>query len=241
LEERVALLQSLGVDSVSVLSFSSELAQLSYYDFMALLVSELGLKLLVVGPDFAVGRDRKGDAAALQALGDDRGFEVVVAQMLAEDDAKVGSAAVRDALARGDMAVVQQLLGRAFALRGPVVRGAERGRTIGFPTANIAVAPDLALPPFGVYVTRAFLGESSYESVTNIGKRPTFDENRPTIEVHLFGFDGDCYEQEMRIDVLHRLRDEQRFDGVPALVAQIKRDVSNARSFFAAPTTGSRT
>lgn len=232
LEERVDLLRALGVDGVGVLSFTSELAQLSYRDFVALLVEQLQLRLLLIGADFAVGRDREGNAAALRALGDERGFEVETVSLLSEDDAKVGSGAVRAALAEGEMETVAQLLGRPFALRGPVVHGEERGQRIGFPTANIAVAPDLALPSFGVYVTRARLGETAYPSVTNIGQRPTFGETRPTIETHLLDFEGDCYERELRIELLHRLRAEQRFAGVDELVAQIRRDVEGARGHF---------
>lgn len=242
LEERVALLRSLGVDGVGVLSFTSELAQLSYQDFLALLVEQLELRLLLVGPDFGLGRDRAGNVDTLRALGGQRGFRVEVVSLLSEDAAKVGSGAIREALARGDMEMVTQLLGRPFALWGPVVRGAERGQRIGFPTANIAVAPDLALPSFGVYVTRAYLGEAVYPSVTNVGQRPTFSarppqadgggESRPTVEAHLLDFEGDCCERELRIELLHRLRDEQRFAGVDELVAQIRRDVAAARTYF---------
>jgi riboflavin kinase/FMN adenylyltransferase len=238
LEERVRLLQSLGVDSVGVLSFTSELAQLSYRDFASLLIDQLDMRLLLVGPDFALGRDRAGSVEALRAFGQERGFRVETVPLLSEAGAKVGSGAVRDALARGDMELVTELLGRPFALRGPVVRGEERGNKIGFPTANIAVAPDLALPAFGVYVTRAYLGESTYASVTNIGERPTFPagggaaSGRPTIETHLLDFAADCYERELRIELLHRLRDEQRFAGVDGLVAQIRRDVAGARTYF---------
>ena len=233
LEERVAHLQALGVDRVGVLSFTSELAQLSYRDFLALLVEQLELRLLLVGADFALGRDREGNVEALRALGAERGFQVEVLPLLRESETKVGSGAIRDALARGDMEAMMPLLGRPFALRGPVVRGAERGQRIGFPTANIAVAPDLALPSFGVYVTRAYLGEGWYPSVTNIGQRPTFNETRPTIEVHLLDFEGDCYERDLRIELLHRLREEQRFDGVDELVAQIGMDVEATRDYFA--------
>lgn len=233
LEERVALLRALGVDSVGVLSFTSELAQLSYRDFVTLLIEQLDLRLLLVGADFALGRDRAGNADALRALGEELGFRLEGVPMLSEGDAKVGSGAVRGALAGGDMATVNQLLGRLFALRGPVVRGEERGATIGFPTANIAVAPDLALPKFGVYVTRAYLGESTYASVTNVGERPTFGATRPTIETHLLDFEGDCYDCELRIELLARLRDERRFSGVDELAAQIRRDVEAARAYFA--------
>lgn len=233
LEERVALLRELGVDHVGVLSFTSELAQLPYHEFVELLIGQLQLQLLLLGPDFALGRDRQGGAGELRALGKSRGFRLETVSLLTETGEKVGSGKIREALAQGDMEAVTRLLGRPFALRGPVVRGAERGRTIGFPTANIAVGPDLALPRFGVYVTRAYLGESAYASVTNVGKRPTFDERRPTIETHLFGFDADCYEQELRIELLHRLRDERRFEDANELVAQIGRDVAEARAYFA--------
>jgi riboflavin kinase/FMN adenylyltransferase len=215
-----------------VLSFTSELAQLSYRDFIALLTQALQLKLLLVGPDFAVGRDRQGNVDALRQLGAECGFDVEVVTLLEAAAEKVGSGAIRAALHEGNMPLVARLLGRPFALRGPVVRGAERGRTIGFPTANIAVAPDLALPSFGVYVTRAFVGETTYEAVTNIGQRPTFEETRPTIETHLLDFDGNLYEREMRIELLERLRGEQRFSGPEELVAQIKRDVDSARRYF---------
>jgi riboflavin kinase/FMN adenylyltransferase len=232
LEERVALLRALGVDSVGVLSFTSELAQLSYREFAALLVEQLDLRLLLVGPDFALGRDREGTVERLRDFGAEAGFEVEVCSLLDEHDAKVGSGAVRKALAEGDMEAVSRLLGRPFALRGPVVRGEERGQKIGFATANIAVAPDLAIPKFGVYVTRAFLGEAVYPSVTNIGERPTFGAGRPTIETHLLDFDGVTYERELRIELLHRLRDEQRFSGVDELVEQIRRDVEATRAYF---------
>ncbi len=233
LEERVALLRALGVDRVGVLSFTSELAQLSYQDFLALLIEQLQLRVLLIGPDFALGRNREGNVEALRALGEERGFRLEVPPLLSEHDAKVGSGAIREALAAGDMETVAQLLGRPFALCGPVIRGAERGRQIGFPTANIAVGPDLALPSFGVYVTRAYLGEVAYRSVTNIGQRPTFDEARPTVETHLLDFDGDCYDRDLRIELLHRLRDEQRFAGVDELVAQIQRDVAAGQAYFA--------
>lgn len=233
LEERVALLRALGVDRVGVLSFTSELAQLSYRDFLALLVEQLQLRLLLAGTDFALGRDREGTVGALRALGEEQGFEVEELPLLSEQAAKVGSGAIREALARGDMESVARLLGRAFALRGPVVRGEERGQRIGFPTANISVAPDLALPCFGVYVTKAYLGETAYQSVTNVGARPTFGGTRPTIETHLLEFEGELYERELRIELLHRLRDEQRFAGVEELVAQIRRDVGAARTYFA--------
>ncbi len=233
LEERVELLQGLGIDHVAVLSFTSELAQLSYRDFVTLIIDQLDMRLLLAGSDLALGRNREGAVGAIRPLALEKGFELTLVELLSEDDTKVGSGAVREALAAGEMETVTRLLGRAFDLHGPVVRGAERGRTVGFPTANIAIGADLALPSFGVYITRAYLGESRYDSITNIGKRPTFDEDRPTIETHILDFDADCYEQQLRIELLVRVRDETRFDGVEALQAQIGRDVQTARDYFA--------
>jgi riboflavin kinase/FMN adenylyltransferase len=131
------------------------------------------------------------------------------------------------------MELVAALLGRPFALRGPVVRGRERGRTLGFPTANIDITPDRALPAYGVYVTRAHVGGATYSSATNIGVNPTFDDARPSIETYLLDFEGDLYGRELRIDVLHRLRGEVKFTSVEALVAAIAADVRATRDYFA--------
>jgi riboflavin kinase/FMN adenylyltransferase len=232
LEERIELLRELGVGSVAILSFTSELAQLSAREFVALLVDELRMKLLVVGSDFALGRGREGDAQALAVIGREMGFAVEEVALLVADGEKVGSSAVRLALARGDMETVASLLGRLFSLRGPVVRGAERGRSLGFPTANIAFGLDRALPAFGVYVTRAYLGEGAYPAVTNIGLRPTFGEDKPTVETYILDFEGELHGQELRIELLHRLRGEMRFPNVDALKEQIGKDIAAARAYL---------
>jgi len=233
LEERVELLQGLGLDAVAVLAFTSELAQLSPGDFLSLLVEELEMKLLVVGPDFALGRNRAGTIGVMRQVGESLGFRVEVAPLLTEDSEKVGSSSVRQALAAGDVARVALLLGRPFSLRGPVVAGERRGRTLGFPTANIAIGLDHALPAYGVYVTRAYVRESAYDSCTNIGIRPQFDVGlRPTVETFILDFDEDVYGQELRIDLLRRLRSEMRFDAVDELIAQMHRDIAQTREYF---------
>ena len=190
------------------------------------------MRLLLVGPEFALGRDREGTVERLRKFGEEAGFMVETLQLLSEDGNKVGSGTIREALASGAMELVCDLLGRNFDLHGPVVRGEERGNKIGFPTANIAVAPDLALPKFGVYVTRSYLSGSAYASVTNIGERPTFGVGRPTIETHILDFEGNCYERELGIELLHHVRDEQRFSSVDELIAQIRQDVDSAREYF---------
>ena len=232
-EERVELLQALGLDAVGVLPFTSEVAQLSACDFQSLLVEQLEMKLLVVGPDFALGRNREGSVGVLRDIGDSLGYRVEVAALLAQDGEKVGSSSVRHALAQGNLEQVAGLLGRTFSLRGPVVMGARRGRTIGFPTANIALGPDRATPSFGIYVTRAYLRDGVRPSCTSIGVRPTFDSDAsPTVETYILDFDGDLYGQELRIDLVHRLRDELKFDSVDDLVTEIRRDVQKTRDYF---------
>jgi riboflavin kinase/FMN adenylyltransferase len=235
LEERLQLLRRLGADSVGIIPFTSELAQLSARDFASLLVEELSMRLLYVGPDFALGRRREGTVGVLRKVGGDMGFRLETADLLAQDGEKVGSSAVRQALTTGDVEEVARLLGRPFTLGGPVVAGAHRGAGLGFPTANVAIGLDRALPAFGVYVTRAFIRENEYLSCTNIGVRPTFDsEPRPTVETFILDFDGDIYGQEIRIDLLHRLRDELRFDSVDDLVTQMHRDIADTREYFRA-------
>jgi riboflavin kinase/FMN adenylyltransferase len=234
LDERLGLLKRLGPDSVGIVPFTSELAQLSARDFASLLVEELDMRLLFVGPDFALGRNREGSVGALRKIGDDFGFRVETAALLAQDGEKVGSSAVRNALAAGDVEEVARLLGRPFSLEGPVVAGAHRGTGLGFPTANIAIGLDRALPAYGVYVTRAFVRENAFQSCTNIGVRPTFDaEPRPTVEAFILDFDDDIYGQEVRLDLLCRLRDELKFDSADDLITQMHKDIEDTRAYFA--------
>lgn len=233
LEERVELLQGLGLDAVAVLSFTSQLSQISPEDFLGLLVDELKMKLLVVGPDFALGRDRAGTVEVAKEIGARRGFRVGVASLLEEGDVKVGSSAVREALVAGNVDLVSRLLGRPFSLRGPVVAGDKRGRDLGFPTANIGVGLDHALPGYGIYVTRAYVRESTYQACTSIGVRPTFEETgRPVVETYILDFDEDIYGQEIRIDLLHRVRGEEKFQSADDLIERMHRDINETREYF---------
>ncbi len=234
LEQRVELLGQLGVEFVTVVPFTSELAQVPAEEFARILVEDAGMRLLVVGENFTLGRDREGTPERLRELGATLGFEVVVFPLLQDDGDRVSSTLVRDALAAGEMERVATLLGRRYTLRGPVLHGDERGRSIGFPTLNLGVSPDRALPPDGVYVTRAALGDGrQVPGCTNIGTQPTFDGQERRIETHLLDFDGDLYGEVVPIEFHRRLRDEQKFDGVEALVAQIGRDVEGTQTYFA--------
>ena len=237
LEERIELLRSTGVDTVAPLTFTSEVAELSAFDFLAMLHGALDLHYLLMGPDNAFGRGREGTPDRVREIAAELGFEVeVLASSLDGGTGRVSATAIRKALTDGEMEAAGALLGRPYALRGPVVRGHERGRGIGFPTANMAVTPDRALPAFGVYVTRSYVGEGSYMSATNIGINPTFDDVRPTVETYILDFEGDLYGRELRIELLHHLRGEMRFDSLDALVAAIGADVAATRHYFAATT-----
>lgn len=234
LERRVELLANLGVDFVSVLQFTSELQQVSAADFARLLVEEAGLRLLVIGEDFRLGRGGEGTIEVLTALGEELGFEVLPIPLLGDDTDRVSSTRIREALAAGEMEAVGDLLGHSFFLRGPVLHGDERGRQIGFPTLNIGVSADRWLPPNGVYVTRAHVGEREFLACTNIGIRPTFEgDDRRLVETHLLDFEGDLYGQLVTVELLHRLRSEQKFNGIDELTAQIQEDLVATREWFA--------
>ena len=233
LEERLELLRRLGLDLVVPLTFTSELAEVSPRAFVTLLREELNLRLLVMGPDNAFGRNREATPERMAELGQSLGFEVeVLPRPLTEAERTVSSTAIRSALAAGDIEAVAQQLGRRYSLRGPVVQGDQRGRHLGFPTANIAVTADRALPAYGIYATWAYLGEKRYASATSIGTRPTFDGVAPSVEVYIMDFHEDIYDRNLRIELVERLRPELKFDGVEALIEEMNRDVARSRQIL---------
>jgi riboflavin kinase/FMN adenylyltransferase len=188
----------------------------------------LKMRGLVIGPDFALGKGKEGDSTALKTLGDEMGFSVDVAPPLTLNGEIVSSTAIRNALAQGDVRKANEFLGRQFSLTGHVSRGDSRGKTLGFPTANIAPEQGQALPADGVYAVRAHAGEGVYPAVANIGLRPTFGSEERLLETHLLDFEGDLYEQEIEIYFIDRLRDEVRFPDAEALKAQMAKDVERA-------------
>ena len=234
LEERIELLEGTGVDAVAPLTFTSEVAELSAADFLGLLHETLDMRFMLMGPDNAFGRSREGTPPRVAEIGESMGFEAeVVAAPLDNGFGRISATAIRQALARGEMEVVEHLLGRPFSLRGPIVHGHDRGHRIGFPTANMAVTPDRALPAYGVYITRAYAGGRVYGAATNIGINPTFNDTVPAIETYILDFEGNLYERELRIEVLHRLRGELRFENIDLLQEAIAGDVEKARRYFA--------
>jgi riboflavin kinase / FMN adenylyltransferase len=224
--ERERLLKSEGVDIVVTLTFTRELAGLSAREFVGLLQKYLRMKGLVIGPDFALGKNREGNIDTLHSLGEEMGFSVTAVSPEKINGEVVSSTAIRNALAEGEMPRATRLLGHPFSLQGVVTRGEHRGTGMGFPTANLKVNDKQAIPPDGVYASRAFIGKQAYQALTNIGKRPTFGENNErTIESYILNYNKDIYNKEVRIEIVQRLRDEKRFENVEALKKQIAEDV----------------
>lgn len=234
LREKLLALQEQDVQRVLVLKFDRRLAGMSAQAFIeALLVKKLGIRYLVMGDDFRFGRDRQGDFSLLGRYGIQYGFEVAATTSFELDGQRVSSTRVREALGRGDLAQATRLLGRSYAICGRVAHGDKRGRTLGFPTANIYLHRCVT-PLSGVYaITLEGVAPRPAPGVANIGRRPTVNGVRDQLEVHLFDFDGDIYGCHVRVNFLYHLRTERRFESLDALKSQIGRDAVEARSFFA--------
>lgn len=234
LERRVELLRRHGADDVVVEPFTLDFAALTPSRFAKeLLVDRLGARAVVVGENFRFGAKRAGDLEALRGFGRELGFEVAAAEVAGDERGPFSSTRVRDAIAGGDLDEATRLLGRRHSISGVVEGGDRRGRTIGFPTANLGGVPEV-LPPRGVYAV--FAGDRP--GVMNLGVRPTVDGANLRVEVHLFDFDGDLYGQSMRVHLVSRIRDEKKFSGLDELRAQIALDAEAARRSLATAPPG---
>lgn len=237
LEHRLELLEAQDVDTVFVVEFDSEQASETAEDFvMRVLVTSLQTRAVLVGQDFHFGKGRGGNVETLSKLGSLHGFEVHGIDLVPRADGHpepVSSTAIRRALRGGEVATAARLLGRPHEIRGPVVQGDQRGRTIGFPTANIAVSRKMAMPADAVYAAWYIRPDGTrYPAAVNIGKRPTFyqDAEHSLLEAHLIGFEGDLYGEEARVQFVSLLRSEQRFDGIDSLKDQLSVDIQSALS-----------
>jgi riboflavin kinase / FMN adenylyltransferase len=233
LEDRIELMRAHGAAWVIPATFTSEVSEVSAEELAESFHEILRMRLMVLGPDAAFGRGAPKDTTErMKKLGDKLGFEVIQIEPLMHDHERYSSTAVRNALSAGDMPRVRGLLGRPYSLTGPIVRGFERGRTIGFPTANLSVAVDRALPGLGVYATRSHVLGRTINGATNIGTRPTFDGGHISIETHLLDFEGDIYGERMEIQFVKRVREERKFDGAEALISQIAKDAEAVRAML---------
>jgi len=230
-EEKKEILAESGVDWAVFLSFTRALSRYPPRRFVEeILVGRLGVRELVIGYDHGFGRGRSGDADTLRRIGRDFGFSVDVVEPVSSEGDAISSSRIRRAIQEGRMRRAAAGLGRAYSLRGLVVRGDGRGRKLGFPTANLHVSSSEKLvPPPGIYAVRGVLRRGTFPGALHVGPRPTFRGSLPTVELHLLDFEGDLYGDEIRVDFIERLRDVLPFDSVPALVAQMREDVEAAR------------
>ncbi|MGA2111293.1 MAG: bifunctional riboflavin kinase/FAD synthetase [Anaerolineales bacterium] len=230
-EERAQWLGALGVDSVILQPFTLELSRVRAAEFLDRLVRHLGLRSLWAGPDFALGHNREGNLQFLKEYGVQAGFQVHTVAPLEYGAEVISSTRIRRYLSQGDVISAAACLGRPYRLTGQVTEGAHRGVGLGIPTANLDAPEERAIPARGVYATWVWVQGQRHPGVTNIGIRPTFEENANlTIEAHLLDFQSDLYGKELRLDFMARIRDEQKFSGPKELLGQIQRDVATARA-----------
>jgi riboflavin kinase/FMN adenylyltransferase len=234
-EEKADVLTAMGIDLVVTYPFTYEVAGMTPRDFIQTLHKHLGFKRLMVGYDFALGRNRAGNVLRLKELGEEFGYQVKVVEAVKLDGEVVSSSRVRSHLEAGELASATQLLGRPFSLTGKVIPGDGRGKQIGVPTANLATHQERAVPAAGVYACRVHREGKVFPAVTNIGVRPTFETDpvQPRVETHILDFSKELYGEELRLDFIARLRAERRFESIEALVAQIHQDIAVGREILA--------
>jgi riboflavin kinase/FMN adenylyltransferase len=233
-EERIALFEKLGLDVLVLIPFTLEFAQTTAYDFIKMIVEHINLVEFWAGHDFALGKNREGNIEKLTAWGREFNYSVREIKPFLIDGQVVSSTHIRHLLLAGQIRQATHFLGRYPSISGQIAKGVQRGRTIGFPTANLAPPPERLIPANGVYATFAQLSgnDQPLASVTNIGVRPSFEGDTRTVETYIFDFDQDIYGQSLTVEFVERLRPEKKFNNVDELVAQIKRDVEQAQAIL---------
>ena len=233
LRDKIILLEELGIDRLVCINFNAKFADLSAEDFIGkLLVESLGVKYLVVGDDFCFGKQRKGNFEMLQSAGEKYQFAVVSTQSFVLGDKRVSSTEIRHQLAKGNLEQARRLLGHPFILCGRVAHGEKIGRTLGFPTANIALKRQVS-PVRGVFAVKVYWdGSDIYDGVANVGFRPTVNGQVCQLEVHLFDFDDDLYGRTVEVELVAKIRDEQLFKSLDALKKQINNDADKAKALL---------
>ena len=240
LSERLKNLSSTKVDAVIPITFDNDLAKLSAKEFLSILKEKINLSQIVCGPDFALGRNREGTIEKLNILGSEIGFtvEIVPVFSLSEEEIPVRSSQARKELSIGNISSLNKVLGRKFKLSGTVHTGNQMGTELGFPTANISIDSDLAIPPDGIYATWVSINEISTKNIwmgaTSIGNRPTFKEiNDLVIETYLLDFDEEIYNRKINIEFFQKIRDQKQFDSKNSLIKQMQIDIDTIRNILA--------
>ena len=227
--ERIERISACGIDHVITVQFTPVIQSMSAMEFMQHVMTATSLDTLCVGWDFALGRQREGNSERLTEIGKEIGYATVLMPRIGNTNTAPSANAIRHALQAGDIAKVTAQLGRPHQYSGAVATGDQRGRTIGFPTANLIIDERLMLPKYGVYACTINVGSECFVSVTNIGQRPTFHGVLPRIEAHILDFQRDIYAQQVVVSLHAFIRPEQRFNGIQELITQIQRDVAFTR------------
>jgi len=230
LRDKEDILAGMGVDVLYVVEFNEDFSRLTPQQFVHDLLIPLQTRTAVVGFDFRFGHKGAGDEQLLRTLGGEGDMTVETVPPFLLNGEKVSSSLIRGLLKRGEMDEASQWLGRPYSIRGTVIHGEKRGRTIGFPTANLELTDHYVTPSKGVYAVRVQHGEQELHGVMNLGVKPTFHESgmKPTFEVHLLDFDGHLYDQELKVELVHYIRAERKFDSIDALISQIREDALTA-------------
>ncbi|MBF0467318.1 MAG: bifunctional riboflavin kinase/FAD synthetase [Desulfamplus sp.] len=239
-DQKVELISASGIDKLICIPFTKEFAAISAQEFIDhLLIDKIGMKVIVVGPDYSFGKNREGSIDFLLKAGEDKGFRVIVPDWVNDPEAtdgsekdRISSTMIRNLVMDGRVDETKRFLGRHYQIRGKVVKGRERGGSkLGFPTANIKLHDELC-PRMGVYAVTVETAKGNFKGVANIGYSPTFDDHLFTIEVHILDFSADIYGTRIRVNMIKRLRDEKKFASIEELSNQIRSDIETARTIL---------
>ena len=231
-KNKLMLVERSGIDVIIVATFDLDLANITPEAFVKqILVDKIGAKKILVGYNYYFGKDRKGNVEMLIGLGKKFGFEVKVIEAVKVNDTPVSSSKIRELIQGGQMGQAAQLLGRNYLLMGKVIWGADRGKGLGFPTANLEILNGL-YPKTGVYAVEVIMGNKTYTGVANVGYDPTFGENPLSVEVHILDFSRDIHGEEIQVVFFERIRDEKAFENPDLLVRQIRKDITEARKIL---------
>jgi len=234
IEERAEIMGEMGVDVVITYPFDLQTANLSAREFIALLHEHIKFEGLCVGHDFALGKNREGNTEKLSLLGQEFGYQIELIAAVKNDDVIVSSSGIRTKILEGEIEQAMRFLGRHYRIKGKVIPGDGRGKTIGIPTANLEIWQEQAIPKTGVYAAWAKIRDRTFEAVVNIGVRPTFEPETslPRVEAHVLDFHEEIYGEEIILSFVARLRDERRFPNIEALVEQIRYDISRTKQLL---------
>jgi len=232
-DEKMHVFENMGIDYVVECPFTAEIRNMEAVAFIRMIVEKLHVRCMVVGTDFHFGHNRAGNYKLLQKYAKEFGYEVQVVKKMQYESRDISSTFVREEIKAGHIEKANELLGVPYFIQGLVKHGNEIGRTIGFPTINLISDEEKLLPPFGVYVTKVFIGGEEYCGITNVGCKPTIEGNNPVgVETHVLNFADDVYDTMVEVEFLHWIRQEMKFDSIEALKVQLQQDIRIAKIYF---------